>query len=40
MVGDGSTDLTTRQVVDAFVAFTGFANRESSLRGWSFRVRF
>ena len=27
-VGDGSTDLTTRQVVDAFVAFTGFAKRE------------
>jgi phosphoserine phosphatase len=32
MVGDGSTDLTTRQVVDAFVAFTGFANREEITR--------
>jgi phosphoserine phosphatase len=31
-VGDGSTDLTTRQVVDAFVAFTGFANREEIAR--------
>ena len=31
-VGDGSTDLTTRQVVDAFVAFTGFANREEITR--------
>lgn len=31
-VGDGSTDLTTRQVVDAFVAFTAFANREEITR--------
>ena len=31
-VGDGSTDLTTRQVVDAFVAFTGFAHREEIAR--------
>jgi phosphoserine phosphatase len=28
MVGDGSTDLTAKQVVDAFAAFTGFSKRE------------
>jgi len=26
-VGDGATDLATREVVDAFVAFTGFVSR-------------
>ena len=32
MVGDGSTDLTAKQVVDAFAAFTGFAKREEIAR--------
>ena len=27
MIGDGSTDLATREVVDAFAAFTGFVER-------------
>ena len=32
MVGDGSTDLATRGVVDSFAAFTGFAARENVVR--------
>jgi phosphoserine phosphatase len=26
-IGDGATDLAMRDVVDAFVAYTGFVNR-------------
>jgi len=32
MVGDGSTDLATRSVVDSFAAFTGFVARENVIR--------
>jgi phosphoserine phosphatase len=32
MVGDGATDLAARDVVDSFIAFTGFAAREDVVR--------
>jgi phosphoserine phosphatase len=32
-VGDGATDLAMRDVVDAFVAFTGFVNRPTVVQG-------
>jgi hypothetical protein len=31
-VGDGSTDLATREVSDAFAAFTGFVSRGPVIR--------
>lgn len=37
-VGDGSTDLATRAVADAFAAFTGFVEREPVVRKADFVV--
>lgn len=39
MAGDGATDVAARDVVDCFVAYTGFVEREAVVKQASARVR-